>query len=77
MMRRDVLTLKVARRVDGEYCFERRVSMPDQQNKCAHTACTCQAAAGSKYCSPYCESAKDRSEISCGCGHEACGSKAL
>lgn len=51
--------------------------MADTENKCEHTACSCQAAPNSKYCSPYCESAKGRSEISCGCGHEGCASKAL
>jgi hypothetical protein len=29
----------------------------------------------SKYCSPYCEVAKDTTEIACGCEHSACDGK--
>jgi len=43
--------------------------------KCAHTGCTCTVTDG-KYCSPYCESAKGRTEISCGCEHADCGGRA-
>jgi len=43
------------------------------KNKCAHPNCTCKAAADSKFCSPYCESAKSSTAISCECGHAGCG----
>ena len=44
--------------------------------KCAHPNCTCPAGADSKYCSPYCEAAKDTTEIFCDCGHGSCATKA-
>lgn len=37
---------------------------------CAHTVCTCEAAEGSEYCSPFCESHTDAPE--CHCHHGAC-----
>jgi hypothetical protein len=40
--------------------------------KCAHKICYCLAGANSKYCSPYCEAAKDTTEIACGCEHSQC-----
>ena len=41
--------------------------------KCAHPECNCQAAAGSKYCSPYCESAPiNHLPDACDCGHMVC-----
>ena len=50
------------------------VVMDDKaKNKCAHPNCTCKAAADSKFCSPYCESAKSSTAISCECGHAGCG----
>jgi len=33
------------------------------QNKCAHQQCTCPAASNSRYCSPACESGKDRKAL--------------
>lgn len=45
--------------------------MPDTK-KCAHPACNCMAREGDSYCSPYCEAAKDTTEISCNCGHTGC-----
>jgi hypothetical protein len=39
---------------------------------CAHPSCNCIAAEGSRYCSPYCEAARDTTEISCNCGHQGC-----
>jgi hypothetical protein len=47
--------------------------MADDKKKCAHPACNCMAARDSKYCSPYCEGAKDTTELSCNCGHSGCG----
>jgi hypothetical protein len=41
--------------------------------KCAHPACQCVAPNDQKYCSQYCEAAKDATEISCNCGHPGCG----
>jgi hypothetical protein len=42
--------------------------------KCAHPSCQCEAAAGSKYCSTYCEGQADNPDIECNCGHSACES---
>ncbi len=47
-----------------------------KQEKCAHKGCNCLAGAGSKYCSPYCEAAKNTTEIACGCEHSQCAGKA-
>lgn len=43
-----------------------------QQRKCAHGSCDCLAAPDSKYCSAYCEGAKNTVEIGCNCGHPGC-----
>jgi len=43
-----------------------------KQEKCAHPICTCMAREDSKYCSVYCEDAKDTTEIACNCGHAGC-----
>ncbi len=44
--------------------------------KCAHPGCNCQAAAGSKYCSPYCESVPiNHLAASCKCGHTECAAE--
>jgi hypothetical protein len=43
--------------------------------KCAHEGCSCQAGADSKYGSAYCESARDKTEIACGCEHSQCPGK--
>ena len=37
---------------------------------CAHTVCTCEAADGSQYCSPFCEGNTDAPE--CHCHHDGC-----
>ena len=42
------------------------------KNKCAHPICNCVAAKDSKYCSTYCETAKDTTDIACDCGHPGC-----
>jgi len=47
--------------------------MSDKTEQCAHPACNCVVDEDSKYCSPYCEDAKDTMEISCNCGHAGCG----
>jgi hypothetical protein len=41
-------------------------------DKCAHPACNCKASEDSKYCSQYCEDAKDTLELSCNCAHAGC-----
>jgi hypothetical protein len=46
--------------------------MADQTKKCAHPSCVCNVANDQKYCSMYCEDAKDTTEVSCGCGHAGC-----
>jgi hypothetical protein len=43
--------------------------------KCAHPGCECPVAKGSKYCSPYCESAGTLMSIACNCGHSECAGK--
>jgi len=48
-----------------------------QTEKCAHPNCTCPPAEGSKYCSPYCENAKDIAEAFCECGHAGCATDVL
>ncbi len=40
--------------------------------KCAHKPCVCIPANGEKYCSPYCEEAKDLTTLECECNHPAC-----
>jgi hypothetical protein len=45
------------------------------KNKCAHPACNCPKPADSKYCSPYCEAAKDTTELMCNCGHAGCAAE--
>jgi hypothetical protein len=40
--------------------------------KCAHPACNCPAAPGSKYCGDYCARAGEVIELRCGCMHDAC-----
>ena len=44
----------------------------ETNKKCAHPACQCMAAQGSKYCSDYCHDAGDTMEIRCNCGHPGC-----
>ena len=44
--------------------------------KCAHPGCNCTASNNSKYCSQACQSAGDRREETCGCGHASCGTGA-
>jgi hypothetical protein len=44
----------------------------EKTKKCAHPACNCPAAEGSKYCSQYCKDAGTKTEISCNCGHAGC-----
>jgi hypothetical protein len=46
--------------------------MADKLEKCAHPICTCMAREDNKYCSAYCEDAKDTTEIACNCGHTTC-----
>ena len=50
--------------------------MSKETKKCAHPPCSCTVSDGSKYCSPYCESARDRTEINCGCEHQGCKGRA-
>src|SRR5262245_51451294 len=48
----------------------------EKDNKCAHENCTCQRSADNKYCSAYCESAKDQPGAPCECGHPGCRAEA-
>ena len=40
--------------------------------KCAHEMCKCMVSDGQKYCSTYCEDAKNVTSLKCDCGHPAC-----
>ncbi|HVG35772.1 MAG TPA: hypothetical protein VM911_22160 [Pyrinomonadaceae bacterium] len=48
--------------------------MADESNqkKCAHPSCSCVVSGEDKYCSEYCNDAKDLTEIGCGCEHPSC-----
>ncbi|HZT75002.1 MAG TPA: hypothetical protein VE996_15270 [Terriglobales bacterium] len=41
--------------------------------KCAHPACDCPPAKGSRYCSDYCKDARGSLELNCNCRHPDCG----
>ena len=51
--------------------------MAQKQEKCAHPSCVCPRTKDSKYCSTYCQDAKDTMELSCNCGHAGCGTDAM
>jgi hypothetical protein len=51
--------------------------MAAETKKCAMKACLCMAPAGEKYCSAYCEQAKNETVLECDCGHLACDSQKL
>ena len=51
--------------------------MADEHKKCADETCSCMAAPGSKYCSTFCEDAKDMTTLQCDCGHAGCERKGL
>ena len=44
------------------------------KHKCAHPCCQCEVMGEAKYCSAYCEKAKDEAGIACACGHAGCAS---
>ncbi len=46
----------------------------EDDNKCAHNACSCTVTNDEDYCSEHCEDAEDQDiiEIKCDCGHSAC-----
>jgi hypothetical protein len=46
--------------------------MPTKQPKCANSDCNCEAAEGSKYCSPTCEEMGGVTVTKCPCGHAGC-----
>lgn len=45
--------------------------------KCAHAPCKCVPPEGEKYCSTYCEDAKNYTTLECECGHPACASNEI
>jgi hypothetical protein len=45
--------------------------------KCAHETCQCLARDGQKYCSTFCEDAKNVTSLQCDCGHPGCSSQKL
>jgi hypothetical protein len=51
--------------------------MSTESKKCEMAGCLCMAPAGQKYCSSYCETAKDAVKLECDCGHPACDSQKL
>lgn len=46
----------------------------ENENRCAHDACSCKVANDRKYCSDHCENAagQDIVEIKCDCRHPNC-----
>ncbi len=46
-----------------------------QTDTCASPNCSCPVTGGDKYCSPYCEAAKDSPEAFCECGHAGCATE--
>lgn len=46
--------------------------MADEPKTCEHPLCSCAATEDSDYCSPYCETAGDVTELACNCGHTGC-----
>jgi len=50
----------------------RRTQQMANTQKCAHPACNCTVANGSKYCSEYCHDAAGTTELACNCGHAGC-----
>lgn len=44
----------------------------EEAKKCKHPSCRCMAVEDSDYCSTYCESAGETTEIGCTCGHPGC-----
>jgi len=45
--------------------------------KCAHPMCRCIPAKGEKFCSTYCEEAKDLTTLECECNHPGCAAEKL
>ena len=43
--------------------------------KCAHPACNCVPADGTKHCSTACADAKGMSQLTCQCAHQDCQRK--
>ena len=46
--------------------------MSEPTEKCANPMCHCPAQLETGFCSEYCESAEQRTELSCHCGHAEC-----
>lgn len=51
--------------------------MATEPKKCAHKTCTCVCSDGKKFCSGYCEDAKDVTSLMCHCPHPGCGGSSL
>jgi hypothetical protein len=51
--------------------------MSTDVKKCAMKNCLCTPPPGQKFCSPYCETAKDEVTLECDCGHPACAKQKL
>lgn len=46
--------------------------MADDRKTCDHPGCSCAASDDSDFCSVYCESAGEMTELACNCGHAGC-----
>ena len=44
----------------------------ENEKKCAHPSCHCDAKKGSDYCGTYCEGEAKTADILCSCGHGEC-----
>ena len=51
--------------------------MSADTKKCAMAGCLCTVPAGQKFCSTYCEAAKNTIKLQCDCGHPACAGQKL
>jgi hypothetical protein len=51
--------------------------MSADAKKCAMEGCLCRVPAGQKYCSAYCEAAKNQTKLECDCGHTDCEGQKL
>jgi hypothetical protein len=51
--------------------------MSSDTKKCAMDGCLCTVSADKKFCSAYCETAKNETKLECDCGHPACDSQKL
>ena len=51
--------------------------MTKDLKKCAHDTCNCIPKDGKKYCSTFCEDAKNVTTLKCDCPHPECSGRAI